>query len=61
MIWATPAAWALAILAALPLLAHLWSRKRPAPLPFPTLRFLRAASPVSRRLRRVQDWPQHHR
>lgn len=57
MIWATPAAWALAILAALPLLAHLWSRKRPAPLPFPTLRFLRAASPVSRRLRRVQDWP----
>ena len=57
MIWAAPAAWALALLAALPLIAHLWSRKRPAALPFPTLRFLRAASPVSRRLRRVQDWP----
>ena len=57
MIWATPVAWALALLAALPLIAHLWSRKRPAALPFPTLRFLRAASPVSRRLRRVQDWP----
>lgn len=26
-------------------------------MPFPTLRFLRAASPVSRRLRHVQDWP----
>ena len=57
MIWAAPGALALAVLAALPLLAHLWSRKRPAALPFPTLRFLRASSPVSRRLRRVQEWP----
>jgi len=57
VIWASPAAWALAILAALPVVAHLWSRKRPMALSFPTLRFLRAASPVSRRLRRVQDWP----
>lgn len=57
MTWSAPAAWALAILAVLPLVAHLWSRKRPAALPFPTLRFLRAASPVSRRLRQVQDWP----
>lgn len=57
MIWATPWAWALAALAVLPLVAHLWSRKQPRTLAFPTLRFLRAASPVSRRLHRVQDWP----
>ncbi len=57
MTWAVPAAWALAIAVALPIVAHLWSRRRPAAVLFPTLRFLRAASPVSRRLRRVQDWP----
>jgi hypothetical protein len=57
MIWALPWAWALAIAAALPLVAHLWSRKRPSTLQFPTLRFLQAASPISRRLHRVQDWP----
>ena len=57
MIWGAPAAWALAVLATLPLVAHLWSRKKPAAMPFPTLRFLRAASPVARRLRRVQEWP----
>ena len=57
MIWASPWAWALAVAAALPVVAHLWSRKRPATLQFPTLRFLRAASPISRRLHRVQDWP----
>lgn len=57
MIWAAPLAWALAVAAALPLVAHLWSRKRPRALAFPTLRFLRAAAPVSRRLQQVQDWP----
>jgi hypothetical protein len=57
MIWATPWAWALAALAVLPIVAHLWSRKQPRTVAFPTLRFLRAASPVSRRLHRVQDWP----
>ncbi len=57
MTWALPWAWGLAVAAALPLLAHLWSRKRPAPVPFPTLRFLLAASPISRRLRRLQDVP----
>lgn len=57
MIWAAPLAWALAVAAALPLVAHLWSRKRPRALAFPTLRFLRAAAPVSRRLQQLQDWP----
>jgi hypothetical protein len=57
LIWASPAAWALALLTALPVLAHLWSRKRPLALPFPTLRFLRAATPISRRLGQVHDWP----
>jgi hypothetical protein len=57
MTWALPAAWALAAAVVLPLVAHLWSRRTPRSLPFPTLRFLRAASPVSRRLRTVQDWP----
>jgi hypothetical protein len=57
MTWAIPAAWALAAAVVLPLVAHLWSRRTPRSLPFPTLRFLPAASPVSRRLRTVQDWP----
>jgi len=57
VIWATPWAAAVALLAVLPLVAHLWSRHKPTRLPFPTLRFLRAVSPVSRRLRRVHDWP----
>jgi hypothetical protein len=57
MTWAAPLAGLLALAVVLPLVAHLWSRRRPAPMPFPTLRFLRAASPVSRRLHRVQDWP----
>ena len=57
MTWLLPAAWALAAAVVLPLVAHLWSRHTPKTLPFPTLRFLRAASPVSRRLRTLQDWP----
>lgn len=57
MIWASPLAWALTAMAVLPLVAHLWSRRRPTRVPFPTLRFLRSAEPVSRRLRRVRDWP----
>ncbi|MBA2355541.1 MAG: BatA domain-containing protein, partial [Acidobacteria bacterium] len=57
MTWASPWAWAFALGVALPLIAHLWSRRQPRTLPFPTLRFLTAASPVSRRLHRVQDWP----
>ena len=57
MNWATPWAWMLAATIALPLVAHLWSRRQPTSVPFPSLRFLRATSPVSRRLRRVQDWP----
>jgi hypothetical protein len=55
--WAAPWAWALAVAALLPVAAHLWSRRRPVTLAFPTLRFLRAASPVSRRLHRIQEWP----
>jgi hypothetical protein len=55
--WAAPWAALLALTAILPIVAHLWSRRRPVSVPFPTLRFLRAASPVSRRLRRLQDWP----
>lgn len=57
MTWAWPWAWALTVAAILPLVAHLWSRRRPAAILFPTLRFLRAASPISRRLHRVQAWP----
>lgn len=57
MIWAAPWAWALALAAMLPIAAHLWSQRRPVALPFPTLRFLHAASPVSRRLRRIHEWP----
>ncbi|BCS33357.1 hypothetical protein TBR22_A25840 [Luteitalea sp. TBR-22] len=57
MTWAAPWAWALLVGVALPLVAHLWSRRQPTRRPFSTLRFLRAASPVSRHLRRVQDWP----
>jgi hypothetical protein len=55
--WASPWAWLLASGVALPLIAHLWSRRRPGAVLFPTLRFLTAASPVSRRLHRMQDWP----
>jgi hypothetical protein len=57
MTWATPLAGLVALAVVLPLIAHLWSRRRPVTMPFPTLRFLRAASPVSRRLHRVQEWP----
>ncbi len=56
--WAAPLAGLLTLAAVLPVLAHLLSRRRPARMPFPTLRFVRAASPVTRRVsRRVQDWP----
>ena len=55
MRWAAPLAWWLAGAVVLPLVAHLWSRRRPSEFAFPTLRFLRAASPVSRRLRRLQE------
>ena len=57
MNWALPWAGALAIAVVLPLVAHLWSRRQPTLRPFSTLRFLRASSPVARRLQRVQDWP----
>ena len=57
MTWAAPLAGLLAFALVLPVVAHLWSRRRPTAVPFPTLRFLRETSPVSRRLRRVQDWP----
>lgn len=57
MIWGMPWAWALAAGVLLPVLAHLWSRRQPHARPFPTLRFLRAVSPISRRLHRLQDWP----
>ena len=35
VIWAAPWAWALALAAVLPVIAHLWSRKRPRALAFP--------------------------
>ena len=57
MTWASPWAWLFASAAVLPLIAHLWSRRRPRAVLFPTLRFLTAASPVSRRLHHIQDWP----
>lgn len=57
MTWAAPLAAWLALAATLPILAHLWSRRRPATLPFPTLRFLREAAPVARRPRRIHEWP----
>ena len=57
MTWASPWAWLLASGVVLPLVAHLWSRRRPGAVMFPTLRFLTATSPVSRRLHRIQDWP----
>lgn len=57
MTWAAPWAWALAAAIALPIVAHLWSRRQPRSVEFPTLRFLQASSPVSRRLRTIQDWP----
>ena len=57
MTWAAPWALGLAVAVLLPLVAHLWSRRQPVVQPISTLRFLRASSPVSRRLQRVQDWP----
>lgn len=57
MSWTSPWAWALAAAVALPIVAHLWSRHQPRSVAFPTLRFLHAASPISRRLRTLQDWP----
>lgn len=55
MTWAAPWAWALAAAVALPLVAHLWSRRQPRSVEFPTLRFLQATSPVSRRLHTLHD------
>lgn len=57
MTWATPWAWVLAAGVVLPLVAHLWSRREPRAVDVPTLRFLQVTSPVSRRLRHLQDRP----
>ena len=57
MTWASPWAGLLAAGIILPLIAHLWSRRQPPTVGFPSLRFLRASSPVSRRLQTVRDWP----
>ncbi len=57
MTWSAPLAGLLALAIALPIVAHLLSRRRPTQVPFPTLRFLRRGSPVSRRLRRIADVP----
>ncbi len=57
MRWGAPLAGLLALAIALPIVAHLLSRRRPTQVPFPTLRFLRGGSPVSRRLRRFADVP----
>lgn len=57
MTWTSPWAWALAAAVTLPIAAHLWSRHQPRSVPFPTLRFLQATSPIALRLRTLRDWP----
>lgn len=55
MIWRNPWAWMGLSAIAVPIAVHLIARSFSTPLPFPTLRFLRAASVVDVRRRRIHD------
>ncbi len=55
MTWALPLAGLLALGVAGPLIAHLLSRRPPAPRPFPTLQFLTTTPTSARRLRTLHD------
>lgn len=55
MIWANPWAWLGLTAIAVPILVHLLARQTATAIPFPTLRFLRPASIVDVRRRRLSD------
>ena len=55
MTWGNPLAWIGLAAIGVPMLIHLLTRERSAPLPFPTLTFLRAAAVVELRRRRLTD------
>ncbi len=57
MIWSNPWAWAGLLTLAVPLLVHLIGRRRPAPLAFPTLRFVTESRLVPARRHRLNDIP----
>jgi hypothetical protein len=57
MIWNNAWAWVGLATLAVPLFVHLLGRRRPAPLPFPTLRFLSVARLVPARRHRLNDIP----
>lgn len=56
MIFLNPWAWIGLAAVAVPILIHLLARQASAPLPFPTLRFLRATPLLDLRRRRLSDW-----
>jgi hypothetical protein len=57
MIWRHPAAWLGLVTLVVPILVHLLGRRRPVPLPFPTLRFLDRSEIVPARRHRLNDLP----
>ena len=57
MIWNNPWAWAGLLSLAVPVLVHLLGRRRPTPLPFPSLRFLTETRLVPARRHRLNDIP----
>ena len=57
MIWRNPLAWMGIAAVAIPILVHLIGRRKPRPLPFPTLRFVMIAPTVPSRRLRLTDLP----
>ena len=57
MIWTNPWAWLGMAALAVPILIHLLTRESSTPVPFPTLRFLKASTVVEARRRRMTDVP----
>lgn len=56
MLFLNPLAWIGLAAVAVPILIHLLARQASAPVPFPTLRFLRATPLLDLRRRRLSDW-----
>lgn len=56
MIWTNPWAWLGLAAIAVPILIHLLARETSTPIPFPTLRFLRGATLVDVRRKRLTDF-----
>ena len=57
MFWRNPLAWIGIAAVAIPILVHLIGRRKPRPLPFPTLRFVTIAPTMPSRRHRLTDLP----